>query len=394
MTHSSISASERARRRVAIAGASAFLIALAAPGALHLTRALTGGAPADLGENRPLAPWPAPPADLAALRAYPDAAGAYLEDRFGLRAPLVAAYVALARKLGGAGAPVIVGRDGWLFYARDRVVESYRGLRPPSRTWADGWFAEVERLRDAATARGGSFFVLLLPNKVRVYPEHMPDGFGSPSSARRLDALRADPRARGAGWVEAEAAVLAARAEGQVYRRHDTHWTSRGAFAAYRALMDAVIADRPEISALDWSDLRAVTARHAEGDLARMLAFGADVEEVVDDVAAPASVSNAPPQVLDDDEQPAFRTRVYAGRADAGARVLVIGDSFADALIPYLRASFSEVIVAHHRLGRADLADVLDMGADVVVLEMVERYGEGTLAFEGVGRRERVSSAP
>lgn len=366
-----------------------FLTALAAPGVTHLARAIIGGAPPDLGENRALAEWPAPPRSLSQALAFPDAANAALEDRFGLRAPLSRAYAELSQGVRSPGDTVVVGREGWLFFAGDSSVENYRGFRPASSQWVEGWFAQILAVQAAAEASGASFYLLTPPNKSRVYPEHMPAAFGPPSPLRRLNALRADPRMADLAWVDAESALLAVKGEGLAYRPLDTHWTMRGAHAAFLAFEAAYGCAQP--TGCDRLPLRAVSFDDAGGDLARMAGFEADAASMIVDVAL-TDPSPGAERVLEDAENPIFRTRIFTGRHADGPRLVLIGDSFADALLPFLRERFGEVVLVHHQLGRADIEYALSFEPDVVLLEMVERYAERALDFRFGG--ERVSSAP
>ena len=54
---------------------------------------------------------------------------AYLKDRFGLRRVLIRAHKDLTRPvLGPGGGPVLIGRDGRMFYLGDEMVRQSAGL--------------------------------------------------------------------------------------------------------------------------------------------------------------------------------------------------------------------------------------------------------------------------
>ena len=140
------------------------------------------------------------------------------------------------------GAPqsrnVHFGSDGWL-YMNHTVwpdPELLRGRAASRRAM----FAAVKQRVEAA---GAELFVMLVPDKVRVYPEHAyGDGRLSAAKAPLYGALLGELRELGISTVDLEAALRTARSAQPelLYKPRDTHWEPRGALAAAQAAARAI----------------------------------------------------------------------------------------------------------------------------------------------------------
>jgi hypothetical protein len=84
------------------------------------------GADTQLHENRELAK--APVFRVGPIASLPGRIEAYYDDRFGFRASLVRAYnIFLRNYLKASNENVVLGKDGWLFYARDAIFPDFFG---------------------------------------------------------------------------------------------------------------------------------------------------------------------------------------------------------------------------------------------------------------------------
>ena len=202
-------------------------------------------------------------------------------------------------------------------------------------------------------ARCIAYIFVVVPDKHTVYAEHMPAWVNRIEPRTRLDQLSARvadvPRL---AFIDLRQALISAKAVHQVYYQHDTHWNDFGAFAGYREIMRYTRVFFPEAPVIA-SDQIAFESRTMEGDLARML----HLADLMPDEAYNARFSAHRP-----------------GRTE-NLRLLIVGDSFAEALIPYFSWSFGKVVRAI-RGGYGDLPEQIieEEKPDVVVIEMAERY--------------------
>src|SRR5262249_19364446 len=101
-----------------------FALAIATPVGVQLVGANTR----KISENRLLAERPAWPSDCETLAAFPARFEAYFNDHFGFRDTLIRWHnYAMVRWLGTSPSPqVVVGRQGWLYFAGEHSIDDYR----------------------------------------------------------------------------------------------------------------------------------------------------------------------------------------------------------------------------------------------------------------------------
>jgi alginate O-acetyltransferase complex protein AlgJ len=347
-----------------------FLAALVTPAAVMLAGGDSGGA---VVENRELARLPAGPRSWADLRRFPAAATRYFEDHFGLRASLVRWQALLRLQLLGVSASpdVIVGREGWLFYAGDGAAEDIVSAVPFTRDELEAWRITLEHTQDWMEARGIAYVFVLAPDKHEVYPELLPSAVRRVGAETRSDALMR--YLRGASTVpvlDLRGALGAAKGRERVYHRTDTHWNDRGAFAASQALL-RMLAPRLTVPVRGRGAFAARAVVVPGFDLANMLGIADGVTEV--DLRL---VPRVPPRArIVEPARPDGRlmdARIVTEQDAPGRpRAVVFRDSFGSALIPFLSEEFSRAVYLWQYNVDPDV--VLAERPDIVIQEWVGR---------------------
>jgi hypothetical protein len=283
-----------------------------------------------LEDWRLAAPAPQLPQELAELAALPPSVDAYLADHFGLRGVVIRGYSILAHAwLGDSTAKVLVGENGWLFLRADDMVRQSAGLlirRDRIGEMADA----IAELRDALHARGIRFVFASPPNSATIYPDMLPQWARSQGRVTEYDLMLTALAARHVSAVDLRPVLREARASGDVYFRHDSHWNDRGRIAGFNAVSAAV--GHPDWH-LDPSTALLPPASQIGGDLAHLLGLRTDLSE--------------PVQLLDlpKDEQELltpqpFATYRSASATGGGLTVMVMGDSFTE-------GQFGRMVLAH-----------------------------------------------
>jgi alginate O-acetyltransferase complex protein AlgJ len=268
-------------------------------------------------EFREPAPLPDLPRNIAQLRAFFPALDAWLRDHFGLRHWLIHLQSTLVHDwLQSSSDKVLIGRDGWLFFRGDQMLQQSAGLLVRTDRVAET-AQTIVQIRDALAARGIGFLFAPPPSSSTIYPDELPEWARNPGRQTEYGLLVRQLAARGVQTVDLRPALLAERSAGPIYRAHDTHWTPRGALAAYNAT--ALAAGHGEWRLMPSTELSGSVDVFG-GDLARLLGIDSNVAESVE----PFSRAPGPEERFGESQEKA--TMFRAGSADP--TILVIGDSF------------------------------------------------------------------
>ena len=277
----------------------------------------------------------------------------YVGDRFFLRQELITARSRASALLGSSTVKdVILGKAGWLYYAP--TLSDYCG----TDSLSDGELAAIANnlalMQEYCERLGCRFLFVSAPNKNTLYPEHMP---GYPAAGEH-DIHRLFPLLKAAGVPYADLYAAFGQQPGTLYFAHDSHWNSRGA-----ALAADVINAAFGRSSAYFARPFDMEEPH-RGDLYEMLYPASDDPET-DPVSSPGFRYAR----QGSDTRPDSITISTTG-GESGT-LLAFRDSFGNSLYPYLADSFAAARFS--RLTAYDLLLAEEMGADCVLVELVER---------------------
>jgi hypothetical protein len=358
-----------------------FLVAICLPAA----DALLDLDPTRLSEKRRLAPAPVSRLSQPIEVSYTGAFESWWNDSFGFRRSLVVAYSRALLSLGVSSTPsVIVGKSGWLFFAGDDALASYRAVQPLTEAELTRWQRRMERRQAWLAERGIRFLVVIAPNKETIYPEYMPARLNRVRDTTRLDQIVSHLRERSSvAILDPRAALRSAKAGGTVYFRTDTHWNDAGAWLLHREIVARLRAWYPEVEARPAVPI--VRVRWGwSGDLATMLGLEGRIGEHPLLLAPPRVSRAADPgaRPLDPQRQLSAAERSIASRL----RVVMFHDSFGVSLQPLLSESCSRIVFSSGpsdwRLN-FDPALVERERPAVVIQEIAERFAVASSALRG-----------
>ncbi len=329
---------------------------------LPLAANLAGIDGADPGaENRELATWK-------------DGVGAWFGDHFGFRSTLVRWYG--ETRLFGLGvspsAAVVVGRDGWFFYADDKAIEDYANAELMTEAGIANWREAVLRARNWLQARGIAYVFTVAPDKHALYAEEFPADIARIHDMSRADQLFVALQDTGLA-VDARPALFGAKQHERVYQQTDTHWNDRGALVAYQQIINAVRARVPSTPPAWTRHDFTPTERVVEGmDLAGMMGLTRALREV-DFPLVPSRPRRArviePAGAGPTDEEGRLVTEIDDPSLP---RAVIFRDSFVSRLVPFLSEHFSRAVYLWQN--DFDAAEVLKEHPDVVIQEIVGRH--------------------
>jgi hypothetical protein len=361
-----------------------FVVLLLAPAFLALMG--HAGFDTDFIEHSELRhPFVAPPPSAGALATggWERDAEREVADAFPLRRQLIEGYdhAKYAWLHDVASTHVIKGRDGWLFLGdEERWYLTGEQHRPTD--------ADLARLADIYAARsrwcaqhGIKFAFLLVPNKSTVYENELPAGMhvAHPTPAERFLPLLS---ARGVRFIDvrAQLRVLARREDGlELYSRGDTHWNDEGAYVTYelttRTLRDAGVRDGIPHDAIR----RRIEI--ADGDLLKLAGIASLVQNRIVRLDYSHKAHRvAAPSYPKDPQASAFAAAAYEQDDPSRPNAVVFGDSFTDAIAPFLAESFRRTVVLRH-------VNVTDVQFDPRIVEaekprvVIQELAERSLVF-------------
>lgn len=202
---------------------------------------------------------------------------AWYGDHFGFRARLLRWHNGL-KWLGFGVSPsesMVQGRDGWMFTTDSRSIEMYRGTMPFTGSELEEWRWSLEGRRDELARHGIEYVFAIGPSKWEIYPEKMP-GRITRVGPSRLDQLTAYMEKHSdVHMVDLRPVLLEAKQgdeEGDLtYYPLGTHWTERGAMAAYQRLRAKLSALLPGYRGSPVSDFELVRSNHPGDSWARRM---------------------------------------------------------------------------------------------------------------------------
>ena len=323
-----------------------------------------------INEKRVLAQFPHLKSFPGGLKEYIAGLEACFNDHFGCRNQLIRWHIdwqlIFLRATGGSGPIIIIGRDNWLFYAQNQMVEHYRGVRQFTPQNLRDWQALLEHRRDWLAQRGIKYLFVIAPDKHSIYSEHLPAWMTKVHPETKLDQFFTYMRAHSTvEVVDLRPALLDARRIAPTYLKTDTHWNAFGGFVACQEIAKKLPGLEP--LSLDSFELKKTAADG--GDLAGLLGLKMAEENAVSLIPKtnlPSLEVSANPA-----RNPDYKGPSFAKNSQEKGVAVVFCDSFGPALMPFLDCCFGKAAsLQKHEL---DARWIEREKPDVVISEMVER---------------------
>lgn len=332
-------------------------------------------------ENRYLQTCPSFSLDDLFSGRFTSAFEAYTTDQFWNRDGWVGLktltqYAALGRDNGRA----YFGRDGYLFEKTD----AYDTALVESNCDAVATFiARAQALVPDLQAR-----VMLVPTAAAIFPEKLPPLAPVPDQRAVIDRMG---QAVGDSLVNPWDALTAAKADGPFYRT-DHHWTTAGAYAGYTAWaasmqLTPTLRDAFQVQLLTEEFYGTVYSKANLYTIQpdRMEAWTTAAQETCSATWEGGSLPSLyDPSFLEQKDKYAYflgGNHPFArveGSADNGRVLLLIKDSYANAMVPFLTAHYETILLVDPRYYKTPLTDLLteEKVTDLLVLYNVSGFAQ------------------
>ena len=316
------------------------------------------------GENRKLAEFPVFSTETYAE--FPAAVNSYINDHAAFRNLFLSINSVVNRKVFGYAdsQDVIVGKDGWYFFAGGRNLHDALGVDP--LTEGDtAWIGDkLIQASEYYESQGIDFVAMIAPNKEGIYPEYMPEAYGRVGGETRPDQVEAYVREHSGIEILDPRAYFNANRDYLWYYKTDTHWNHAGAYAASQMLIEALGGEPCPIEEVevdyvngepgDLVNLFHLPESYCDEYSAQINGYYPELDTVMEDVNGDKNI-------------------VHTSTPDAPdqRRVAVIRDSFGGALMGYLPKYFANVDFYHWQVFDRSLLE--ENPPDAVIYLIVER---------------------
>lgn len=279
----------------------------------------------------------------------------YIADRFAFRQELVTvwSWINAAVFHSSVEDQVVLGSDGWLYYSE--TLDDYIGIGMDD--------AELEYaarnlylMQEYAENQGARFVFTAAPNKNSLYPENMPSGYPNGHDASNGAKLPFYLDKYGVNYSDLFSVF---QGEDILYFRTDSHWNGQGAALAADSILSGLGIDSEYAS-----DSFSSSVCHT-GDLYEMLYPAGTRTEPDPQYAAGFTYR------CENDPNGGNAITIQTKCEDGDGVLLCWRDSFGISLYPYLAQQFGEALFS--RASSYDLTQIGALGADTVIIELVER---------------------
>ena len=332
-------------------------------------------------EKRNLEPFPALSFASLADGSFTEKMETYLTDHAPLRRFFVAlnAYGDLALGNNGSNG-VYLGHDGWLLekpFARDNHFDD-----------------NMTRIVRFAQKIDVPCAVMIVPTKGSVYTEQLPKNHLRYDDFNRIAAARTTCEQNGLRFIDLRDRFLAEKSNADLYYKTDHHWTSAGAFLAYEEL-GKTLGYEPNASSaysvektpnfygtsyaracytLTKPDTLEVRRSSETGGSAKVVITENGKETTADNLFFAERLNGDDPYTVFLDGNHALQTITTDS---GGGRLLVVKDSFAHCLVPFLTEHYGEIVTVDLRYYKKPLTALMNETAFDAVLFV---YGADTMA--------------
>jgi alginate O-acetyltransferase complex protein AlgJ len=303
--------------------------------------------------------WPQTSSEWTKL---PEQIDKYLREHFGLRREMIRAHAVIDLLLRTGNADVFLGAGNSMFYRGDLMIQQSAGLILRSERVTDT-ANDLVKFKAALAKRGIKLVVAAPPNASTIYPDRLPEWARNSGRTTEYDLMFSELNRVGVGMLDLRPILSAQRAYAAAYYLHDSHWTPRGAVAAFNAVAAAA---GHQAWTLDPKAVLGPEGILTGGELARMLGVSRDVTERVEPLVLAAGKRR----------EISSRPLVYEVTPEsANTTVMIIGDSFTQAYFPMLIASNgARGIWLHHLLCDFEWRWIDELNPSEVWFMPTERY--------------------
>ncbi|MCR5261013.1 MAG: hypothetical protein K6C94_04170 [Candidatus Gastranaerophilales bacterium] len=269
---------------------------------------------------------------------------------------------------------IIQAKDGWLFFKLDNRIAEYQNLTAFKPKELAKIAKYLNSVNDYCKQHNKRFYILIIPNKDRIYPEKMPDYIlkkRPDTESKTFQLINYLEKNTDIKVIYPYELLRKNKDKGILYYKQDTHWNDLGASLVYDDLIARMNADGLKIKPYDYRPLLKFQ-KYTLGDiyqrLPNIIRKPDENDYVKYDIPLKYNMdSTSAPKGQPYWRIPYIKTKYYGLKTP---KLCVYRDSFMYALIPFLSSTFSDVTYCW----TYDISEKEIREADIVILEITEVF--------------------
>lgn len=261
---------------------------------------------------------------------------------------------------------IILGKNSWLFYKGAgtdvNTISDYIGLERFSSDELEEVARDCEEVSAKLEEKGIEFSIMVCPNKEHIYYDYLGGEITRVNDVSKAEQLIAYMQENtDVNVIYPIDDLLAYKSRYQVYYKYDTHWNLLGGFIGTRNILQNYGIEEDSID-----NYKVIDSSSISGDLAGML----NMEDYFDDDKY-FRLDGYKDDITVSEEEPYTEVNVYTSNALDERTIMIVRDSFGEALMEYIPKNFQKVIFIYK--GRFKKEYIDEYKPDIVIYESVER---------------------
>ena len=298
------------------------------------------------------------------------------------------------------------GRNGWV--GLKSTVDIFSGKTENNRIYLgkDGYLiqdltlpdeeayqAKIEEIRSFVSAHSNLVsYAMIAPTALSVLSDHLPANAPATDEDAFYDKVKSDLASAGLRVIDPRSALKNAASEDQVYYRTDHHWTTYGAYIAYKTLAEELQLpgkDRTyekEMITDSFSGTLTASSGFRTSETDKVYVYIPQPEENVSVYYASEGIRSASFYKTENLEVRDKYTVFFNGNhpqikietASTSTKVLlVIKDSYANCFVPFLAADYQKIIMIDPRYYTDDIETLMTTEGitDILYLYNISTFG-------------------
>lgn len=254
---------------------------------------------------------------------------------------------------------VITGKDGWYFLGNEynQLFNDGFGSYPFSEFELKKIKNNIKRIKETLDSKGVAFYIVVPPNKHRVYSEKLP--YKIKQKPTRLEVLNSYLKKEiDFEILDLRDTLISNKGKELLYYKTNTHWNDLGAFIGYHKTLNTLKLDLPKEHISNYNiDYKPIK----RGDITEMIHLKL-IEK------APFLNKKTTSEIISLKNKHDY---LHFKNLNGNKKLIMYRDSFSNAWIQFFNESFGETIYLRSYSIKADF--IQKEKPDVVVFEIIER---------------------